>query len=689
MSKGGSTSSTVAVPEYIEDAARRNLTEADKIRRLGFIPEYGPTVAAFTPMQDAAFQSTAQAAGAFGLPGGGMSMQDISGGMPAPTTYAGGVRGYSSLPIYEQALEAFGQARPGQKRYAESFFIDPVTGLPGSNMQAPVDYTVASTPGDLGGIGAGGGAGAGGGGGAGAASGSTLTGVEVGDYSQVIADSVGLGGFDPTLTAEEQMTPEQYAEYQSQSMSDAAQLAADNIYMNNLGNANSTIVDTAKGLLNIEPSFDSPSSAGSYGGSLVTGGLSGNLTGIPGIAGNIADNILSSAAPEYAIGLQGQNFAESGGSTYDPNMAITNPITGKTTTGGYDFDPTAFSSDYGNSKIKFSDLTPVPEPAPVGFTSLPNTGMTAIPGYTTPLPTTFEGPIPTGTTLPTGSTIVNTYDGGFGSRPAHSTDNDKPAGPGDTGYEQAQLLDSLQSGGTGIIYEDDRRKVYLDGVLIGNPKGAEDAREMLAKAKEEKAAAPQPSSASSSSQSSQTIKSGDTLSAIAKREGTTVNEIMKANPQIKDKNKIQAGAAITIPKAVSASVNSGSSGGSSDSGSSGGGGTVLCTAYASMGYLPSDIWSLDTRYGIKRFRQDPVMVSGYRLWASPIAEFIKTDTLAARAVRAALWPMVRVWAEEMAHQMKPEKYSGNKFGKLVMAMGEPFSYAVGATLLKRNAQKEL
>ena len=179
------------------------------------------------------------------------------------------------------------------------------------------------------------------------------------------------------------------------------------------------------------------------------------------------------------------------------------------------------------------------------------------------------------------------------------------------------------------------------------------------------------------------------MSAIAKREGTTVNEIMKANPQIKDQNKIQAGAAITIPKAASAPVNSGSSGGSSDGGSSGGGGTVLCTAYASMGYLPADIWSLDTRYGIKRFRQDPVMVSGYRLWASPIAEFIKTDTLAAKAVRAALWPMVRVWAEEMAHQMKPEKYSGNKFGKLVMAMGEPFSYAVGATLLKRNAQKEL
>ena len=159
MGKGGSTSSTVAVPEYIEDAARRNLTQADKISKLGFIPEYGPTVAAFTPMQEAAFQGTADLASAFGTPGGGMSMQDISGGMPEPTTYAGGVRGYSALPIYEQALEAFGQARPGQKQYIDSFFIDPFTGAAGSNMQAPVDYTVVSTPGDLGGIGAGGGGG--------------------------------------------------------------------------------------------------------------------------------------------------------------------------------------------------------------------------------------------------------------------------------------------------------------------------------------------------------------------------------------------------------------------------------------------------------------------------------------------------------------------------------------------------
>lgn len=44
------------------------------------------------------------------------------------------------------------------------------------------------------------------------------------------------------------------------------------------------------------------------------------------------------------------------------------------------------------------------------------------------------------------------------------------------------------------------------------------------------------------------IKSGDTLSAIAKRYGTTVGKIMAANPYITNKNKIYAGKTLQIPK---------------------------------------------------------------------------------------------------------------------------------------------
>jgi LysM repeat protein len=43
------------------------------------------------------------------------------------------------------------------------------------------------------------------------------------------------------------------------------------------------------------------------------------------------------------------------------------------------------------------------------------------------------------------------------------------------------------------------------------------------------------------------IQYGDTLSGIAKSRGTTVSALMKANPQIKDANKIFAGRSLNIP----------------------------------------------------------------------------------------------------------------------------------------------
>lgn len=43
------------------------------------------------------------------------------------------------------------------------------------------------------------------------------------------------------------------------------------------------------------------------------------------------------------------------------------------------------------------------------------------------------------------------------------------------------------------------------------------------------------------------IQTGDTLSAIAQRYGTTVDAIMAANPQITNRDKIIAGKTITVP----------------------------------------------------------------------------------------------------------------------------------------------
>jgi len=123
--KGGSQTSTVQIPGYIEDAAKANLARADEISKIGYTPYYGPDVAALTPMQEAAMQNTAAAASAFGL--GAPTGQGVTG-MPAATEYAGGIRGYSSAPLYEQSLEQLAANRPGQYNALMAPFLNPATG---------------------------------------------------------------------------------------------------------------------------------------------------------------------------------------------------------------------------------------------------------------------------------------------------------------------------------------------------------------------------------------------------------------------------------------------------------------------------------------------------------------------------------------------------------------------------------
>ena len=245
--KGGSQTSSVEIPEYIEKAAQRNLNKAERISQLGYVPYYGPDVAAFTPMQQAAMQNVAGAAGAFGMatPQG----QDIYG-MPAPTDYAGGIQGYSSAPMFEQAQAQLAEKRPAQKSYIDSFFIDPFTGQYGSNVQAPVDYTQYSMATDM----------------ANAqmandlaiaqanAAGSALSRPEYNTYVTTIQEAINDTSYDPKIDV---LTPEQQIMIQN---NPEAQLAQDALYMNQLGNANNKLIDALVSVTGGEPSFDSPSS---------------------------------------------------------------------------------------------------------------------------------------------------------------------------------------------------------------------------------------------------------------------------------------------------------------------------------------------------------------------------------------------------------------------------------------------
>lgn len=138
--KGGSTTSRVEIPAWAEEAARANLARADQLAQIGFVPETAalPTVAAFSPAQEAAFQGTNLMASAFGLPAAAGT------GMPAPTEFAGGIRGYSAAPLYEAAVADLAATRPGQYAALQAPFINPFTGAaPAAPFGAPMPPPVA------------------------------------------------------------------------------------------------------------------------------------------------------------------------------------------------------------------------------------------------------------------------------------------------------------------------------------------------------------------------------------------------------------------------------------------------------------------------------------------------------------------------------------------------------------------
>ena len=99
--KGGGkkTTTETTVPEWIRAPAERNLQRAEALQQIEYMPYYGAEVAAFNPNQEMAFQNNANTAAAFGL----LAPTDAMAGMPTPTTYANGMKGYSSIPIYDQA----------------------------------------------------------------------------------------------------------------------------------------------------------------------------------------------------------------------------------------------------------------------------------------------------------------------------------------------------------------------------------------------------------------------------------------------------------------------------------------------------------------------------------------------------------------------------------------------------------
>ena len=119
--KGGKEEEKTEIPQWLRDPAIRNLNRAEAVQQLPYMPYYGPEVAAFTPTQNAAFDTNIGAAEAFGLlaPNSGLTS---TSGMPTPTEYAGGFTGYSSQPLYEQALAELKANQPGAVEQYDALF---------------------------------------------------------------------------------------------------------------------------------------------------------------------------------------------------------------------------------------------------------------------------------------------------------------------------------------------------------------------------------------------------------------------------------------------------------------------------------------------------------------------------------------------------------------------------------------
>ena len=392
MGKGGSSTS-VEIPQWLEDAARRNLGQADKVSRVGPVPlSYGPTVADFTDSQYSAFNNNSNMARSFGM----QAPDNVAMGNPAATTYSNGVRAISAGPLYDAKMDAFSVARPGQKSYIDSFFIDPFSGEVGSNVAPTVNYGTETFEEAL----------------ARANSENNNTGLEFGP-AVLGASSEGLFGFG-----------DNYNRTFNRDMDAATEDAAANPFGTTAG---TPIFD--QGYVGVSDDL----------GTKIKGGFNKSPIGKIGTA--ITDE------PMFA--------------TIDNLMA-----------------PTVGLSDYN------PDVSIAKDP------------------------------------LASGKSVEVT-----------------PVGPDD--------------------------------------------------------------------------------------------------------------------------------------------GTVMCTAYYEMGKLPADVWSLDKRYGVKMYREDPLLIEGYHMWGVPVANFIRKQNIAARACRFVMWPIVKAWAEEMAHCMKPEKYKPNYFGKAIKFVGEPFSRLVG------------
>ena len=109
------------IPSWLKDPAVRNLQRAEDVQRIEYMPYRGAEIASFNDTQNLAMNNNLATAKAFGLLDASSTMkaEDM---MPTPTTFDGGFKGYSSMPLYDQALAETRKEQPGAMAQYDALF---------------------------------------------------------------------------------------------------------------------------------------------------------------------------------------------------------------------------------------------------------------------------------------------------------------------------------------------------------------------------------------------------------------------------------------------------------------------------------------------------------------------------------------------------------------------------------------
>jgi hypothetical protein len=636
--KGGSTTSSVTIPEYIEEAARRNLAKAEGISQIGYVPYFGPDVAAFTPFQQAGFQQTADVASAFGL-GTPTAQADIMGGMPEPTQFAGGVRGYSAAPLYQQAVDELAAQRPAQAQYIESFFIDPVTGQAGTRVQPAVDYSTMGTMADIRA--------------ADRANELAIAQAQAAAGPESVYNftpstevlvgptSVGVGG--TTVGGQE-------VQYYNPDIDYGDAFTAESGQQVGVLDPNQAALDAMQTEAGVDPSF---------------------YTETP---------IYSASDFPLGSSLSGTDYT-SYAPDADESSYATNEF-GSTVSAGYDIgqvDPRLAAAE-GYSPVGVATpeidygayLTPVSQPTTSDplYDALGAANQAAY----SPSPNAQASTVITNPA----EGITDTSEASMGQQVMSDIEGGLIGLAANTLLGQILLDDSYQVGGVNNPIEN---PTVAEMIAAAPPNMVYDASTgaYLASSNDNDT----PIISTPASDSGNFLSGGGAdgvgdFGAVGDFFGS-IGDALGITDYAGEAEELTGTPAAAIAPPVRPT--------SSDSGGGGGGGggldTVLCSAYYSLGYLPREIWRLDQRYGVWLHRNDPELMEGYHAWAAPLAEYIQKDTRGAKVARAVMWPIVKAWAAEMAHRQRPEKHKPNVVGKIIMAVGEPFSRVCG--MLKPRA----